>query len=209
MGSGTVTLRPATAADVKPLATVLARAFYNDPPFVWMLPDPATRLSRAALLFATILREGALRHGGVEVACEGGEILGGAIWLPPGHWQPGVREQVRALPGYERALGRRLGHGAALVQALARTHPRELHWYLYAIGVDPSWQGRGVAGMLLRSRLRRCDQGGDPAYLEASKPAGVPLYQHFGFEPTAIPVIPDGAPVITAMWRPPATSLSV
>jgi GNAT superfamily N-acetyltransferase len=155
-------------------------------------------------VFATILRAEALRHGGVEVACAGGEILGGAIWLPPGHWPPGIGTQLRALPGYVRALGRRLGHGTALVQALARAHPHEPHWYLYGIGVDPCRQGTGVAGMLLRSRLRHCDEGGHPAYLESSKPANVPLYQHFGFEPTGTPALPDGAPVITAMWRPSA-----
>lgn len=198
-----MTLRPATAADVKPLASVLARAFYDDPPFIWLLPDPATRLARADRLFATILRAEALRHEGVEVACDGEQILGGAIWLPPGHWLPEGRVQLQALPGLARALGGRLRHGSALVNALARAHPREPHWYLYAIGVEPSVQGRGIARMLLRSRLRRCDQVGHPAYLEASKPASVPIYQRFGFEPAGTPALPDGAPAVTAMWRPP------
>lgn len=203
-----MTLRPATAADVKPLAMVLARAFYDDPPFIWLLPDPATRLARAGRLFATILRVEALRHEEVEVACDGERILGGAIWLPPGHALPEGRVQIQALPGFVRALGRRTGYGTELVNALARVHPREPHWYLYAIGVEPSAQGRGIAGALLRSRLRRCDQIGHPAYLEASKPASVPLYQRFGFEPAGTPALPDGAPVITAMWRP-ATSFLI
>jgi acyl-CoA synthetase (AMP-forming)/AMP-acid ligase II len=42
-----------------------------------------------------------------------------------------------------------------------------------------------------------------PAYPQATKPASVPLYQHFGFAPAATPATPDGAPVITTMWRPP------
>jgi predicted N-acetyltransferase YhbS len=88
---------------------------------------------------------------------------------------------------------------------MARAHPREPHWYLFAIGVDPAFQGSGVAGSLLRSRLRRCDAAGEPAYLESTTLGNVPLYQHFGFQPTGTPVVlPDGAPVITAMWRPPA-----
>jgi GNAT superfamily N-acetyltransferase len=204
-----VTVRAAQAADVRPLAAMLARAFYDDPPFVWMLPDPADRLSRLGRLFATIVRTEALRRGGVEVACAGGQILGAAIWLPPGHWQPGTGAQLRSLPGFARALGRRrLGAGSALVSALARAHPREPHWYLYVIGVDPSRQGSGVAGLLLRSRLRRCDEGGHPAYLESSKPASVPLYEHFGFQVTGTPALPDGAPVLTAMWRDPPTPAS-
>ena len=62
-----------------------------------------------------------------------------------------------------------------------------------------------MAGALLRSRLTRCDQAGEPAYLESSKLANVPLYQHFGFEPTEPMELPAGVPVITPMWRAPTT----
>jgi predicted N-acetyltransferase YhbS len=71
--------------------------------------------------------------------------------------------------------------------------------------VDPVHQGSGVAGALLRSRLARCDQAREPAYLESSKLANVPLYQHFSFEPTAPMELPAGVPVITPMWREPTT----
>lgn len=205
-GTGEWTVRSATAVDVKPLATVMARAFYDDPPFIWMLPNPVTRLERTRRFFATLIRGGALAYGGVDVARTGSEIAGAAIWLPPGHWAPGLVGQLRTLPGFARAFGRRLGAAAALAQAMARAHPREPHWYLYAIGVDPARQGTGVAGTLLRSRLDQCDRDGQPAYLEASKTTSVPLYQHFGFEPAGNLVLSEGAPPLTAMWRPPAAA---
>jgi GNAT superfamily N-acetyltransferase len=205
-GTSEQTVRPATAADVKPLATVMARAFYDDPPFIWMLPDPATRLERARRFFATLTRGEALAHGGVDVASVESEIAGAAIWLPPGRWAPGAAEQLRTLPGFARAFGRRLGAASALAQAMARAHPREPHWYLYAIGVDPARQGTGLAGALLRPRLDQCDRDAQPAYLEATKITSVPLYQHFGFQPTGNPQLPAGAPPLTAMWRPPATA---
>lgn len=197
-----LTVRPATSADVKPLAAVLARAFYDDPPSMWLLPDPRTRQAHLRRLFATIMHAGALRGRTVEIACAGDEIAGGTIWLPPGHWLPSLPAQLRSLPAYGFALGRRLGAGMALTQALARVHPQEPHWYLDTIGVDPAHQGRGVAGALLRSRLRRCDADGQPAYLESSKPANVPFYEHFGFQAKETPELPAGAPVITIMWRP-------
>jgi len=205
-GASEGTVRPATATDVKLLATAMARAFYDDPPFVWMLPDPKTRLERVHRFFATLTRGEALAHGGVDVARTGGEIGGAAIWLPPGHWAPGVTGQLRTLPGFARAFGRRLGAASALAQAMARAHPREPHWYLYAIGVDPARQGTGLAGALMRSRLDQCDRDGQPAYLEATKATSVPLYQHFGFQPTGNPKLPEGAPPLTAMWRPPAAA---
>jgi GNAT superfamily N-acetyltransferase len=196
-------VRPATAADVKPLAAVMARAFYDDPPFIWMLPDPKTRLKRSRRFFATLTRGEALAHGGIDVALAGTEVAGAAIWRPPGHWE---NEQLRTVLGLVRAFGRRVGAAAALSQAMARAHPREPHWYLFAIGVDPARQGTGVASALLRSRLDQCDHDGLPAYLEATKATSVPLYQHFGFEPTGNPELPDGAPPLTAMWRPAAAA---
>src|SRR5215469_4503940 len=177
------TVRPATAADVKPLATVMARAFYDDPPFVWMLPDSATRLERERRFFATLVRGEALGHGGVDVACVDNEIAGAAIWLPPGHWEPGLAEAFRTVPGYVRAFGRRAMAALAFSRAILRAHPREPHWYLYLIGVDPDRQGTGLAGALLRSRLEQCDRDGQPAYLEATRTTSVPIYQHFGFQP--------------------------
>jgi GNAT superfamily N-acetyltransferase len=205
--SPAVAVRPATRADVRPLAAVLARAFHEDPPLLWLLPDQATRLSRVTRIFAAIIGIESLQHGGVDLAFSGGEILGGAIWLPPGQWRPGFRVQIRALPSHARALrAALLGRAARMDRAMAEAHPKEPHWYLKAIGVDPAWQGRDVAGQLLRSRLKHCDQDGLPAYLEASKPDGVPLYEHFGFRRTAKLAMPEGAPVITAMWRAPVPS---
>jgi GNAT superfamily N-acetyltransferase len=205
-GSGERTVRPATSADVKPLAAVMARAFYADPPFMWVLPDPATRLRRERRLFATLTRGEVLTDGGVDVAFVGTELAGAAIWRPPGRWgeATGAGEQLRVLAGLVRVFGRRIGAAAALSQALARAHPREPHWYLFAIGVDPDWQGTGLASALLRPRLDQCDRARLPAYLEASKPTSVPLYQHFGFNPTGNPELPAGAPPLTAMWRAPA-----
>jgi ribosomal protein S18 acetylase RimI-like enzyme len=196
-----VSVRPATAADVRPLAAVLGRAFEDDPPFVWMLPDARTRRARTGRFFGTVMRNEALAHGAVEVASVSGVIVGGTIWYPPGRWTPGV--QLRTLLGFVRALGRRLGPAARLEQALVRVHPGDPHWYLFAIGVDPAHQGSGVASALLRSRLARCDQAGEPAYLESSKLTNVPLYRHFGFGPAEPMELPAGVPVITPMWRAP------
>jgi GNAT superfamily N-acetyltransferase len=197
------TVRPATAADVKPLAAVMARAFYDDPPFIWMLPDPRTRLKRSRRFFAALTRDKALAHGGVDVAFVGTEVVGAAIWRPPGHRETA---QLRTVLGLVRAFGRRTRAAAALANALERAHPREPHWYLFAIGVDPARQGTGVASALLRPRLDQCDHDGLPAYLEATKATSVPLYQHFGFEPTGNPELPDGAPPLTAMWRSAAAA---
>jgi GNAT superfamily N-acetyltransferase len=197
-------VRPATSADVTVLAAILARAFYDDPPLVWLLPDPATRLGRITRMFETVIGIESLRYGGVDVACGAGKILGGAIWLPPGHRRAGFREQIQAVPNHVRVLAGSLGRAARYGRALEGAHPKEPHWYLKAIGVDPAWQGLGLASLLLRSRLNRCDQDGQPAYLETGTPDCVPVYEHFGFRRIGNLRMPEGAPVMTAMWRAPA-----
>jgi GNAT superfamily N-acetyltransferase len=202
--SPALALRPATSADVKKLAAIMAQAFYDDPPLVWLLPDPAKRLGRITRMFKTVIGIESLRYGGVDVACGGEEIVGGAVWLPPGHREPGFREKIQAAPNHARALAASLGRANRYGRALQDARPKEPHWYLKAIGVDPASQGHGVAGTLLRSRLKRCDQDREPAYLEVS-PAAISLYEHFGFRNIGDLDMPKGAPVLTGMWRAPAT----
>ena len=205
LAASQVLIRPATSADVTTLAAVLARAFHDDPPLTWLLPDPATRLGRITRMFATVIGIESLRYGGVDVICAGEKILGGAVWLPPGQRRAGFREQIRAVPRHVRVLAAALARAARYGRALEGAHPREPHWYLQAVGIDPAWQGLGLASLLLRSRLNRCDRDGQPAYLEAGKPDGVPMYEHFGFRRIGNLGMPAGAPPMTAMWRAPAT----
>jgi hypothetical protein len=46
-----IIVRPANTADVPAMVDVLARAFYDDPPMAWMLPDDPSRDRRLRRLF--------------------------------------------------------------------------------------------------------------------------------------------------------------
>jgi hypothetical protein len=72
-------LRPAAPADVHKLAAILARAFYDDPPLVWLLPEPATRLGHITRMFETVVGVESLGYGGVDVAASGAETSGAEI----------------------------------------------------------------------------------------------------------------------------------
>ncbi|WP_042363816.1 GNAT family N-acetyltransferase [Streptacidiphilus neutrinimicus] len=198
-----VTVRQVTAGDLGELVRVLARAFYEDPQFLWSLPDQRDRLRRIERIFDTILRFEALRHDTVQLAEDGaGTILGGAVWLPPHHWRDPLSRQLLTAPGFLRGYGRRIGYGGAFQSACWKAHPCEPHWYLYILGVEPDVQGRGVGAALLRAGLERSDAAGLPAYLESSNLANVPLYEHFGFAVTGRLALPPNAPEIPTMWRP-------
>jgi GNAT superfamily N-acetyltransferase len=85
---------------------------------------------------------------------------------------------------------------------MGRFHPSEPHWYLPLIGTDPVQQGKGYGSALLRHALAICDQEKMPAYLEATSPRNVPLYQRHGFE--GLGTIQVGtSPPITPLLRKP------
>lgn len=65
---------------------------------------------------------------------------------------------------------------------LHRVHPRDSHYYLFMLGVDPGHQGRGHGGTLLRALSGAADAGRDTAYLETDVPENVALYERHGFQ---------------------------
>ena len=81
-------------------------------------------------------------------------------------------------------------------------HPEEPHWYLPLIGTDPTQQGNGFGSALLDHTLAICDQQNVPAYLEATSPRNIRLYQRHGFVVLGTIQI-GGSPPITPMLRKP------
>lgn len=184
---------------------MLARAFYDDPQFVWLMPSEQSRLARLRLFFGTLLRVEGFGLADIDVVGTDGKVAGAAVWFAPGGWPPPATRQLRALPGYVRAFRKRVGAASALVKAAARMHPGTGYWYLACIGVEPATQGQGIGAVLLRYRLAVCDAQGALSFLESSKRSNVPLYTHFGFVAGAPLKLPPGAPEITPMTRPPGS----
>jgi ribosomal protein S18 acetylase RimI-like enzyme len=62
-----------------------------------------------------------------------------------------------------------------------KEHANFPHWYLYNIAVDPKYQGKGWASVLLNPMLAKADKEKLPCYLETGD-RNVQFYKHFGFE---------------------------
>lgn len=197
-----VNVRPAHRRDIAGLSRVLAEAFDDDPVMTWMLPDPQDRAARMSRFFAAITRHHHLKGGGVEVATDNADVIGGAaLWDPPNGWQQSTVSTVTMLPSIFRALGRRSRVGARLDEVMDAVHPKAPHWYLSTIGTGSAARGGGYGTTLMKSRLDRCDDSGASAYLESSKESNIPYYERFGFTVTREIVVPDGGPTLYAMWR--------
>jgi GNAT superfamily N-acetyltransferase len=188
-------VRPAGPDDARGLAEPLARAFFDDPVTAWANPSEARRLRRTARFFLGRMRS-LLPHE-LSYATEAGD--GAAIWSPPDVWQIGLREFLHDLPGF---LSPRTPLVLRGMHGIDKRHPREPHYYLSILGVDPSRQGEGIGTALLEPMLRRCDQEGVGAYLETGTERNVRFYSRQGFRVVDEVPLPKG-PSMWLMWRDP------
>ncbi len=197
-----IELRPTARADVRELSKVLARAFYDDPVMMFMLPEDKARVKALPRMFTTLTRHHFLSRGGSEVASRDGSIGAATLWDPPGQRKSSRLEELMMMPTMAWLLRSRGRETQALGRVMEQAHPEEPHWYLMVIGSDPSVRGTGFGQALMRSRLDRCDAERAPAYLEASKEELLAYYGRFGFEQIGEIQIPDG-PKMWPMWRAP------
>jgi GNAT superfamily N-acetyltransferase len=193
-------IRKATADDVPRLARALARAFYEDPVFNWLVRDDSERMRRSERGFAFYLRRVYLPRDECYALKDG---AGGALWLPPGAWHLGPLAQLRLVPGMVSAMGRRLPRLLRAIATIESNHPRKPHYYLPFVGVEPELQGRGLGTALLAPVLEHCDREGTAAYLEATTPRNRACYLRQGFEVTEEFCFPKGGPPSWRMWREP------
>ena len=183
----------ASPMDRERAMAALVTAFASDPFIRWMFPDAQQYLT----YFPQVLKFFAGRAFDNASAYRSEDFGATALWLPPG------------VGPDEEALGAVMEEGVesvlqsevfAVLEQVGRSHPEAQHWYLPAIGVDPRRQGRGYGSTLLARGLEVCDRDHVAAYLEATNPANVPLYERFGFD--VVGAIQAGSsPAITPMFR--------
>ena len=188
-------IRSATSDEVPRAVAAIVAAFLTDPPARFAWPSPHDYLQTMPLATREFAGS-SFKHGTAYVSAD---FCGAALWLPPGVEPNGeVLEKVFR----ETAEREHLDDLLATFEKMEQSHPREAHWYLPQIGVDPIAQGKGLGAALMRHALARCDQERALAYLEASKPQNIPFYLRHGFE--VIGEIQIGAaPLVTPMLRRP------
>lgn len=183
------------------VVTTLAKAFFDDQTFRWLVPDDAHRRRCAPAMYSLFV-DACWPHRQVYAAGGG---YGAALWFPPGT-QLVDADHAEA---FGRAMAESVGDDEAIARMLLLTgmfdehHPHDPHWYLAFMGVDPVAQGQGIGGRLLAAVLAQADREGMPAYLEASSQDNRRLYERHGFETTQELSVAD-SPTIYAMWRPAA-----
>jgi ribosomal protein S18 acetylase RimI-like enzyme len=195
-------VRRATEKDADAVISVLVRAFDADPAIGYLLRQDRKRGEAYHQFFHACFWHMCFPHGEVWMEAEG---LGAALWTPPGAWEVGIRQVLAMGPSFVRAAGSRILRSVRAIGRVQAIHPKEPHYYLFALGSDPAHQGRGIGSAMLRKVLERCDSDGAAAYLEASTASSARLYARSGFVGKDEFRMGEGAPPIWPMWRAPVT----
>lgn len=123
-----------------------------------------------------------------------GRTVGVLSSLDPGQWPP---PPVSALVA--QALGPVLAGPAVLLRSLGadqtmhKGHPADPHLFVWMLTVAPAAQRSGVGRALLSTAIARAEELDVPTYLDTAKPANLPYYGSFGFQPTGEAPLPRGA----------------
>lgn len=159
---------------------LLARAFDDDPMFLFIEPDEDRRRRRLPWFFSAAARLGRQR-GRLDATPEAA-----AIWLTPGRTELGpgalVRSGLAAAPARLglAAFRRFVALTSAFEEAGAELRGED-HWHLFILGVDPDHRGEGRGTGLLAPILRRADEAGLPVSLETCTERNLPFYERHGF----------------------------
>lgn len=190
-------IKPLTVGDHRLIGDIIAHSFADDPVNVWIFGKHISMRN----YYTAMARKLYLQQGYGHVI----ENNGGTLWLPPN-----ISDHIPLVNSLDIAASmirhsglNSLIRGMTVENELSRKKPKEVFYYLFAIGCRPGQQGRGFGASLMQAGLERADIEQVPAYLESSKESNLPFYRRFGFE--VIERVSPGkdCPPLWLMWREP------
>ena len=199
---------PLEASQKERANEVLTKAFHDDPMWTYIFPDSTERARSLNWLWQALINY-TLVYGEIYT---NPEVNGVACWLSPGNTQQTFWRMLRTGMGFARAvLKYEEGARRRFLNVMSHAddeHKRLMktgHWYLWALGVEPDFQGQGVGGRLIQPVLARADVQGVPCYLETQTEGNVAFYEKRGFEVLSAGEVPGHGVMAWMMVREPGT----
>lgn len=190
-------IEPLQPKDTVPAAVVLARAFSVELNNLAIFRYERDMERRQKPLFLQMLKE---FPGIVLVARQENTIVGVLCMV---EWPKCQMPRFKALQYFASmlmVLREGLLREMRLRRIWAKHDPKEPHWHIGPIGVEPDFQGRGIGSGLITHFLMRVDENHKPAYLETDSIENVRFYRCFGFSVVGEETINEVSNWF--MWRP-------
>lgn len=194
----------ADPADAGRLSAVVAAAFADLAPSVWLVPDPAARREVFPDYFRLY----------VDLAFENGTVYtnagrsAAALWIAnPGRPEPAAPEAAAEHDARLAAItGPFVDRFREFDAILDRNHPTGMaHDHLAILAVHPDVQRGGIGAALLAEHHRVLDADRTPAYLEAGDAQTREIYLRRGYQDLGSPIrLAQDGPLMYPMWRTPA-----
>jgi len=160
--------------EIPALALVLTRAFFDDPLFVYLFPDPTHRRDDLPAYFAWLLSDGADHRSSVTVLTH--DLSSVIVWAPRRALGSGISPPFRS-PDVDirsRLVGEQDAPGYAGPPGL----------FFPFIGVMPMLQGAGRGTALMGALVADADRLRAPVRTGTTRAAAVTFLRQFGFEVT-------------------------
>jgi hypothetical protein len=191
-------------SQIELLGSVLTRAYYNNPCAAYILPDPDIREAALSWYFNAVAIRASRLCGEIYTTPS---VVGGALWIRPGvdlTIRHAVQTELNSLPfKLDRASITRWIKVVEYLEAARRTLADQEHWYLLAVGTEPSAASTAIRRTLMAPVLNEADWDLRPCYVETFDETDLPFYVQRGFRISAAGRIPDGGPGFWTLIRPP------
>ena len=176
---------PLEKSQIDQSVRVLTAAFADNIMWKAILPDTAERNRVMPTLWRGVTAH-CQRYGIVNTTPD---VTGIAAWTKPGHAYLTLWKQIRTGFLLSRSVmlmskesRDRFIRVMKQIDGLHRQLMSQPHWYLWALGVDPEHQRKGVGRSLLAPTLADARNAGFPCYLETETEGNVTFYRNQGFE---------------------------
>ncbi len=192
-----------TKTQIKPGAEMLTRALQDNPRIVYFFPDEYERKIKMPYLFQYRIRL-SLLYG--EAYATSPNMEGIALWLPSENTHMTMSRVIRCggLSVLLKVGRKNVSRVMSFSSCLASIHTHHApfkHWYLLQLGVNPDYQGKGYASVLLKAMFARIDKERLPCYLETQNEKNVLISQHYGFKVVEESIVPGTKVTNWAMLR--------
>ncbi len=192
-------------AAIKDAASLLSKAFQDDPVFLYFIPDPEIRRAKSRSIFDMLVQY-SVANGEVYASSTSFEAV--AVWLPHNRvtmsfWNGlrngGLSVLLHLSPA---CITRQLNASDEMCATHSALAPYP-HKYLYLLGSRPELRGRGYASALMKPVLSALDGEGVQCYLDNTNEENMAMYQHYGFNVVKEYKVPKTDVKIWAMVREP------